>query len=207
MSNEAEAAVYRIAIVTDEEPLERVVRETLATMLPSATLERVAVGRARASKADAMIVDASVGGRTGVGAPQEIRAAGYGGAIVLLAPACDAALEQRLLAFTPTECVALPAMASAMPAALAALSARAAPDGELGVVERELRRTQQLIAMGEATARIQHTLNNPLTALLAESQLLEMEDLAEDHRAAVRRIIELCRRLVGMVRGLDPGTQ
>ena len=62
---------------------------------------------------------------------------------------------------------------------------------------------QQLIALGTATSQIQHTLNNPLTALLAEAQLLEMEPLADDHRAAVKRIIELCRRMVGMVRGLQ----
>jgi len=37
--------------------------------------------------------------------------------------------------------------------------------------------------------------------------LLEMEQLADDHRAAVKRIIELCRRLVTMVRGLHSGTR
>lgn len=47
---------------------------------------------------------------------------------------------------------------------------------------------------------LQHTLNNPLAGLLAELQLLEMEDLPDAHRAAVERCIELTRRLVQIVR-------
>lgn len=54
------------------------------------------------------------------------------------------------------------------------------------------------------TALVQHQLNNPLAALLAESQLLAMEPtLDAEHRAAVERIIELVRRVIGTVRDLD----
>ena len=51
---------------------------------------------------------------------------------------------------------------------------------------------------------LQHTLNNPLAGLLAELQLLEMEDLPEAHRAAVERCIELTRRVVQIVREQVP---
>jgi signal transduction histidine kinase len=51
---------------------------------------------------------------------------------------------------------------------------------------------------------LQHTLNNPLAALLAELQLLEMEELEPAHRAGVERSIELCRRLVRIVREQVP---
>ena len=61
----------------------------------------------------------------------------------------------------------------------------------------------QLVAAGELAARMQHALNNPLTALMAEAQLLEMEPLGEEQRLAVSRMIELCRRLIGIVRQLD----
>ncbi|HEX6535474.1 MAG TPA: histidine kinase dimerization/phospho-acceptor domain-containing protein [Gemmatimonadaceae bacterium] len=54
------------------------------------------------------------------------------------------------------------------------------------------------------TAVVQHQLNNPLAALLAEAQLLGMEPaLDEGQRAAVDRIIELVRRVIGTVRDLD----
>lgn len=54
------------------------------------------------------------------------------------------------------------------------------------------------------TAIVQHSLNNPLAALLAEVQLLAMETtLDPEHVAAVDRMTELVRRLITLVRGLD----
>ena len=56
----------------------------------------------------------------------------------------------------------------------------------------------------QITALVQHSLNNPLAALLAEAQLLAMETtLDPEHRAAVDRMTELVRRLITLVRGLD----
>jgi len=207
MSDDTGSTQYRIAIVTDDAPLAQLVTELLATRMPSATTEIVLLAAAPRSDADALIVDATVRGSTGVTAVQELRAGGYPGSIVMLAAECDAGVDHRLLALAPARCVGRAAMLEGLPAALAELSAQPTLPGELGPLQQELRRTQQAIAMGEATPRIQHALNNPLTALLAEAQLLEMEELAEDHRAAVKRIIDLCRRLVGMVRGLDSGTR
>jgi signal transduction histidine kinase len=51
---------------------------------------------------------------------------------------------------------------------------------------------------------LQHSLNNPLAGLLAELQLLEMEDLPAEHREAVERAIELCRRVIQIVRERVP---
>ena len=54
------------------------------------------------------------------------------------------------------------------------------------------------------TALVQHQLNNPLAALLAEAQLLSMETtLDAQQRVAVERIIELVRRVIGLVRDLS----
>jgi len=56
----------------------------------------------------------------------------------------------------------------------------------------------------QITALVQHSLNNPLAALLAEAQLLAMETtLDPEHRAAVDRMTELVRRLITLVRELD----
>lgn len=51
---------------------------------------------------------------------------------------------------------------------------------------------------------LQHTLNNPLAGLLAELQLLEMEDLTQSQREGVERSIALVRRLVVIVREQVP---
>jgi signal transduction histidine kinase len=51
---------------------------------------------------------------------------------------------------------------------------------------------------------LQHSLNNPLAGLLAELQLLEMEELPPEHREAVERCVELCRRVIRLVRERVP---
>ncbi len=51
---------------------------------------------------------------------------------------------------------------------------------------------------------LQHALNNPLAGLLAELQLLELEDLAPEHRESVERAIDLCRRVIQLVRERVP---
>jgi len=56
----------------------------------------------------------------------------------------------------------------------------------------------------KAIVLIQHQLNNPLAALLAEAQLLGMEPaLGAEHRDAAVRITELTRRVITLVRELD----
>ncbi|MEP7000717.1 MAG: histidine kinase dimerization/phospho-acceptor domain-containing protein [bacterium] len=67
---------------------------------------------------------------------------------------------------------------------------------------RELDRVRAQLSLGEAARTLQHAFNNPLTALLAEAQLLEIEPLADEPRAAVARILEQARRLVALSRKL-----
>jgi signal transduction histidine kinase len=52
-------------------------------------------------------------------------------------------------------------------------------------------------------AEIRHMLNNPLTALLTEAQLLQLEALPEEQKQSVDRIVELCRRTIDAVKQLD----
>jgi len=75
-------------------------------------------------------------------------------------------------------------------------------NSEEQVAARELRQVRSDIALGESARALQHAFNNPLTALLAEAQLLELEPLGDDHRAAVDRILALARRLVVLSRKL-----
>lgn len=71
-------------------------------------------------------------------------------------------------------------------------------------VERARMDGDSLAMLQKNAARIQHAMNNPLAALLAEEQLLSMEaTLSADQRASVERIIELTRRVIVLVRDLD----
>ena len=97
------------------------------------------------------------------------------------------------------------------------LAERASPDGmrprgvtdgstdeaDLDPAAREVQRVRRQIALGESARAAQHALNNPLTALLAEAQLLELEPLADEHLRAVGRIVELARRVAKAGRRLD----
>ena len=80
-------------------------------------------------------------------------------------------------------------------------------DTELPPPARELRRVRLQFALGEAARMVQHAINNPLTALLAEAQLLELEELTAEQRESVVRMIELARRLVALTRKLDPAEE
>ncbi len=77
------------------------------------------------------------------------------------------------------------------------------PDAELDAPSRELRRVRAQIALAESARMVQHALNNPLTALLAEAQLLELEPLGSEARAAAGRLVELARRVAAAARKLD----
>ncbi|MDQ6831275.1 MAG: hypothetical protein M3081_20640 [Gemmatimonadota bacterium] len=62
----------------------------------------------------------------------------------------------------------------------------------------------QMIELQKATARLQHEINNPLAALLAEAQLLSLEPtLGDEHQKTVGRIIDLTRRVADSVRKFD----
>jgi signal transduction histidine kinase len=64
--------------------------------------------------------------------------------------------------------------------------------------------TNKLTELSNAVGRVQHEMNNPLAALLAESQLLELDPtLTDEQRDSVRRIVDLARRVIVSSRKLD----
>ena len=71
-------------------------------------------------------------------------------------------------------------------------------------VERGRDSADPVTELQKNAARIQHAMNNPLAALLAEEQLLSMEaTLSAEQRESVDRMIELTRRVIVLVRDLD----
>ena len=70
--------------------------------------------------------------------------------------------------------------------------------------ENKLTEMSRVMELSNAVGRVQHEMNNPLAALLAESQLLELDaTLTEEQRDSVRRIVELARRVIASSRKLD----
>lgn len=186
------------------------VRELLRTLLPMARCDAAAALGASSAAAVAavgdahcVIVDEQVGGAPGLDAARALRAGGYEGAIVLLTVGTDDLLRLRA-ASLGARCLARAELSRELAEAVADETARGGRAGELTPAQREVRRLQTLIAAGEIALRLQHSLNNPLAAMLAEAQLLEMEHRIDpEHKAAAQRLVELCRRMISIVRRLD----
>ena len=70
--------------------------------------------------------------------------------------------------------------------------------------ENKLSESSRVTELSNAVGRVQHEMNNPLAALLAESQLLELDQtLTDEQRDSVRRIVDLARRVTASSRKLD----
>jgi signal transduction histidine kinase len=209
--NEHAGESLTLACVTDDSPTAAVLHETLIALFPRADVMRVdtAAERTIPPVVHCAIVDATVHDETGVDILRGLRARGYAGAaVVVLHPAHAAAGEHAESAHRmgaracPLDSGFPSRLGQAVVDALR-VTEESGGDSPTGRAVSALRHNQRLVAAGELAMQLQHSLNNPLAALLAEAQLLEMEQLAPDHRASVRRIIELCRRVVNVVRGLD----
>lgn len=177
-------------------------RETLATHIPSAPVE--CHGELPADKlplSQCVVVDDSVE----LGALEEarrLRAGGYTGPLVVIVAADEKDARTRAAQIGVAASVATKDMANALAPAIAA-AVQVEGTAADSAVMAELRRTQRMIAAGDIAQRLQHDLNNPLAGILAEAQLLEMEALPPEQLEAVTRIVQLCRRMIVIVRRLD----
>jgi signal transduction histidine kinase len=198
-----------LACVAGQSSAAATLHEALRVLFPGATMHQVDpdVEQVLPDPVDCVVVDTTVNGTDGVDVLRRLRARGYEGAAVLLT---DAARDNG-----PVDEVSADRLGARYcslagdvltPLAVAVAEAVRVQDqggsGSNGVL-RALRQTQRLMAAGELAMRLQHALNNPLAALLAEAQLLELEPLPQDHKESVERIIELSRRVIDVIRALD----
>ena len=207
--NQPRNRALSLACVAQESSTSARLQEALLTLFPGATVELVDMGIERGfpDAVDCAVIDAGNERGTGTDVLRTLRARGYdGAAVVLVDPVrgrsdADTTTLDRLGA----RCCSLDGDVVAPLATAITDSLRSQPNGQndSAVPLRALRQTQRLLAAGELATRLQHSINNPLAALLAEAQLLELEPLAPDHRASVERIIELSRRVIDVVRALD----
>ena len=136
---------------------------------------------------------------------RRLRANGFNGAIVVLDDAIvppDGTGDEELARLGATK-ASTARLGTALAAAFAAAIEPRSGDPAAAQLLAQVGRTRQLLSAGEIAIGLQHSMNNPLAAILAESQLLEMDDLSPEQREAVSRIVALCRRMTAVVRRLD----
>lgn len=196
-----------LACVATDSGVGTAIQEALAVLFPDAAVTRVdpAVERIFLEGVHCAVIDGTGDGVAGMDILRRLRAGGYAGGAVLMhdPPAADPEANRLGARLCAVDDSLITALGDGVVAALRVQGDDADPSSLTSAAFRALRHTQQLMAAGELALRLQHSLNNPLAALLAEAQLLALEDLPPEHQASVGRIIGLCKRVVNVVRGLD----
>ncbi|HEU4630370.1 MAG TPA: hypothetical protein VFS08_11540 [Gemmatimonadaceae bacterium] len=206
-------ATLRIRVRCETTPtVAALVRDAVAVWLAGMGLEvELADADVRgAAEAACVVLAPAEDGGPALARLRDLRAGGFHGGVVLLddgaGPAAEAAdsWSDEVAGLGGVRCrVAEEGDRAVAEAVARALRTASADDALSRRLASALAATHQRVAGAEVAVRLQHALNNPLAALMAEAQLLELEELAPAHRAAVARMVELCRRMAAVVRQLD----
>ena len=153
-------------------------------------------------EADVALIDSgAVTQKPSADALHVLRARGFDGPIVIVAASPDESTVRAAIQSLGAVSVSR-AIIDNDPTELGTAVIQAV-DAEPGAALAQLAHARRVFAAGQIALSLQHGINNPLAALLAEAQLLQLEQLTTEQRAAVDRIVELCRRVVVLVRRLD----
>ena len=183
-----------------EPALEGPVRDTLHTWLPRAKIVMGDAAVRDLPTASCLVLQRAPGGEPAMDQLRRLRARGYaGGVVLLLDEPPDATTLPGLMQLGAQWCSLPGELGEPLADRLVRAAQAATPDTPLAA---ELGRTRQLVAAGALASQIPHALNNTLTALLAEAQLLALEELPVEHGTSVRRIVALCRRVIEVTRGI-----
>lgn len=200
------SAGLRVLLVSDVGEREQLLRESLLLALPSVCIDMISASELATyplPDAARAVVDVSSATAAGVDTIRALRARGFEGRMVVVrGEAAQPALDDAATMYSGRPCLRRADVVK-NPAALA--SALLAGEDSGAPEMAELTRMRRVLAAGERALKLQHAINNPLAGLLAETQLLQLEALTGEQREAVTRILELCRRVIALVRQLDAG--
>ena len=194
---------FVLLLVLEEESRAQALPPRLSMMLPRTTVVTAnvaAVMEDALPRADMGVIDGGAAVKATVETLRTLRARGFSGAILVVTPVPDDPALRATVKSLGASAVAR-GLVDESPSELA-VALTAALDSEAGMTA-ELRQARRIFAAGQAALSLQHAINNPLAALLAEAQLLQLEELTGEQRGSVDRMVELCRRIVGLVRRLD----
>ena len=190
-----------LLLIAEGEDRVSLLQTQIVMIFPRATVRTVdlqVLAEGKVPHADVALVDSGPALRTTADSLRLLRARGFDAPIVVIASVPDDAVLRSTTDPLGATCVA---RSDASPIELGtALATALGSDASQSPELVQLRRT---FAAGQVALSLQHGINNPLAALLAEAQLLQFEELTSEQRASADRMVELCRRIVGLVRRLD----
>jgi len=193
----ARGATVRLLVVSDEADQAAALTGVLVAQVPGAEVSSSPGSWLRsAPDASGVVVDGRGGSSAAAETGRQLRAMGYAGGVAIVveegAPIGEAATRFDLLVVTVAD------VATRLVPELATQMLRLEQPGT-----EMLMRARRITAAGEVALRLQHSLNNPLAGLMAEVQLLQMEELGPPHTETLERMLTLCRRMVEITRALD----
>jgi signal transduction histidine kinase len=183
-----------VMVIGSDADFARAVRGTLAAQLVVAGCDRLDAADMRMRPtAAALVIDGRTDRNEAADVVRRVRAMGFTGGLIVVYTGAGEHNEQlgaRAVAFERLGHELLPRLGEA-------LAEAASPYIDL------IMRARRLVAAGEVALTLQHSLNNPLAGLLAEAQLMQLEESTTEQREALDRMIALCRRMVEVTRSLD----
>ena len=200
MTSDQKSSVLLLVV---EEGRAGILPPRLSMILPRTsvvTADAAALAEGTLPRADAALIDGGATAKATVETVRTLRARGFEGTMLVVTPVPDDGALRATMESLGAHAVARD-LVDRSPSELA-VALTTALDREAGLTA-ELRQARRIFAAGQAALSLQHAINNPLAALLAEAQLLQLEELSAEQRGSVDRMVELCRRIVGLVRRLD----
>ena len=204
----------RVLVADDDEDL----RALMAAVLAEAGHDVVEVGDGSAAWAaferdspELVVLDWQMPGLSGLDVCARISTAGKG-AFVLMVTARGATDDlRRVLDAGADDYLSKPLTPEALATRVVIAERRMAAERARLAAEDALRRAQWLAGIGETAIAVQHEINNPLTALLGHTMLLQSGVVgADEERESIRVIAEQGARIGDVVKRLanlkDPRT-
>jgi signal transduction histidine kinase len=190
-------AAVRLLVISGEEAQSSPLAELLVAQVPGAEVTSNPASWVRAApEVSGVVIDGRADSQAAADTGRRLRAMGYKGGVAIVveagAPLDDAATRFDLLLVPVAD------VATQLVPELATQMLRLEQLGTEMVM-----RARRITAAGELALRLQHALNNPLAGLMAEVQLLQMENLPAPHDETLTRMLGLCRRMVEITRSLD----
>jgi signal transduction histidine kinase len=202
MAHGGGSASISILLLAESDARALALRQLLHLVLPRAAITAIesrVVMEDAIPPADVALIDGEDTPRVMLDSLRFLRARGFEGGVVLMCVRDDPAIQTAAQSLGG-RCISR-SEAESSPVELGAMLTAAMPHDSNAVAE--LAQARRIFAAGQAALSLQHSINNPLAALLAEAQLLQLEEMPKEQQQSVERIIELCRRIVMLVRRLD----
>lgn len=202
----------RLVCMSTDADAAAILQHVVQTIVPAASVETVDTTILR-DPPDADCVILAVGAMDGEAAvlARGLRARGFRNALLLVADSPETLPHDELALLGIADALPTRELATALPPALAQqleLQEAAMRSPMAARLLESLRHLQALVAAGQTAGGLKHKLNNPLAALLAEAQMMELEPLSPEHANAAKRIVDLCRRVISVTETINAhGTQ